>query len=86
MIPKNLSNITPKICLSKSLFKNFLILFNINKLIKKIIGIAITAGFLTLCLSNFVPTVYFGLFTSLAMIFAMIGVLITLPSILKYQK
>ena len=48
--------------------------------------IIITAGFLTLCLSNFVPTVYFGLFTSLAMIFAMIGVLITLPSILKYQK
>ena len=51
-----------------------------------ITSIAITAGFLTLCLSNFVPTVYFGLFTSLAMIFAMIGVLITLPSILKYQK
>ena len=48
--------------------------------------ITITAGFLTLCLSNFVPTVYFGLFTSLAMIFAMIGVLITLPSIMKYQK
>ncbi len=48
--------------------------------------IAITAGFLTLCVSNFVPTVYFGLFTSLAMIFAMIGVLITLPSILKFQK
>ena len=51
-----------------------------------ITSISITAGFLTLCLSNFVPTVYFGLFTSLAMIFAMIGVLITLPSILKYQK
>ena len=51
-----------------------------------ITSIAITAGFLTLCLSNFVPTVYFGLFTSLAMIFAMIGVLITLPSILNYQK
>ncbi len=51
-----------------------------------ITSIAITAGFLTLCLSNFIPTVYFGLFTSLAMIFAMIGVLITLPSILKYQK
>ncbi len=51
-----------------------------------ITSIAITSGFLTLCLSNFVPTVYFGLFTSLAMIFAMIGVLITLPSILKYQK
>ncbi len=51
-----------------------------------ITSIAITAGFLTLCLSNFVPTIYFGLFTSLAMIFAMIGVLITLPSIFKYQK
>ena len=51
-----------------------------------ITSIAITAGFLTLCLSNFVPTVYFGLFTSLAMIFAMIGVLITLPSILRFQK
>ncbi len=50
-----------------------------------ITSISITAGFLTLCLSNFIPTVYFGLFTSLAMIFAMIGVLITLPSILKYQ-
>ena len=51
-----------------------------------ITSIAITAGFLTLCLSNFVPTVYFGLFTSLAMIFAMIGVLITLPSILYFFK
>ncbi len=51
-----------------------------------ITSIAITAGFLTLCLSNFVPTVYFGLFTSLAMIFAMIGVLITLPSIFKYLR
>ncbi len=69
---------------------------NYNEMIEKthltvgnavlITSIAITAGFLTLCLSNFVPTVYFGLFTSLAMIFAMIGVLITLPSILKYQK
>ena len=51
-----------------------------------ITSIAITAGFLTLCLSSFVPTVYFGLFTSFAMIFAMIGVLITLPSILYYLK
>ena len=46
----------------------------------------ISLGFLVLCFSNFVPTIIFGLFTSLAMIFAMIGVLITLPSILKYQK
>ena len=41
-IPKNLSKIIPKICLSKSLFKNFLNLFKINKLNKKIKGIDIT--------------------------------------------
>ena len=51
-----------------------------------ITSIAISLGFLTLCFSNFVPTVIFGLFTSLAMIFAMIGVLITLPSILNYLR
>ena len=33
-----------------------------------ITSIAISLGFLTLCFSNFVPTVIFGLFTSLAMI------------------
>ena len=37
----NLSKIIPKIFVSKSLFKNFLIFFNISKLIKKIIGIEI---------------------------------------------
>ncbi len=51
-----------------------------------ITSLAISLGFLTLCFSNFVPTIIFGLFTSLAMIFAMIGVLITLPSILKYLR
>ncbi len=49
-------------------------------------SLAISLGFLTLCFSNFVPTIIFGLFTSLAMIFAMVGVLITLPSILYYIK
>ena len=49
-------------------------------------SIAISLGFLVLCFSNFIPTIRFGLFTSLAMIFAMIGVLITLPSILYYLK
>ena len=49
-------------------------------------SIAISLGFLVLCISNFVPTIIFGLFTSLAMIFAMIGVLLTLPSILKYLR
>ena len=49
-------------------------------------SLAISLGFLVLCFSNFVPTIIFGLFTSLAMIFAMIGVLITLPSILNYLR
>ncbi len=51
-----------------------------------ITSMAISLGFLVLCLSNFVPTIIFGLFTSLAMIFAMIGVLITLPSIMHYLR
>ena len=51
-----------------------------------ITSLAISLGFLTLCFSNFVPTIIFGLFTSLAMLFAMIGVLITLPSILYFFK
>ena len=49
-------------------------------------SITISLGFLILCFSNFIPTVIFGFFTSLAMIFAMIGVLITLPSILHYLR
>jgi len=46
-------------------------------------SLTIAFGFSVLGLSNFIPTILFGLFTSLAMIIAMIGVLITLPSILK---
>ena len=42
----------------------------------------ISFGFSVLCLSNFIPTILFGIFTALAMLIAMIGVLITLPSIL----
>ncbi len=42
----------------------------------------IALGFSVLSLSSFIPTVIFGLFTSMAMIFAMIGVLILLPSLL----
>ena len=51
-----------------------------------ITSITISFGFLVLCFSNFVPTIIFGVFTSLAMLFAMIGVLITLPSMLYYLK
>ena len=45
-------------------------------------SLTIAFGFSVLCLSNFVPTILFGLFTAIAMIIAMLGVLITLPAIL----
>ncbi len=51
-----------------------------------ITSFAISLGFIVLCFSNFIPTIIFGFFTSLAMIFALIGVLITLPSIINYTK
>ena len=43
-------------------------------------SLTIAFGFSVLCLSNFVPTILFGIFTATAMIIAMIGVLITLPA------
>ena len=49
-------------------------------------SLTIALGFSVLCLSNFVPTVLFGVFTSLAMIIAMLGVLILLPSLLFKKK
>ena len=49
-------------------------------------SITIAFGFSILCLSNFIPTILFGLFTALAMIIAMIGVLITLPAGLIRMK
>jgi len=45
-------------------------------------SITIALGFSILSLSSFIPTVIFGIFTSMAMIFAMIGVLVFLPSLL----
>ena len=39
-----------------------------------------------LSLSSFIPTVLFGIFTSLAMIFAMLGVMILIPSLLFFVK
>ena len=45
-------------------------------------SLTIAFGFSVLGLSNFIPTILFGLFTALAMIVAMFGVLITLPSTL----
>ena len=66
---------------------------NAIKLTHNTVGIAVLTtsvtiafGFSVLCLSNFVPTVFFGVFTALAMIFAMIGVLVVLPSIIYKIK
>tara|TARA_Y100001970_G_scaffold128175_1_gene158290 strand:- start:42756 stop:45158 length:2403 start_codon:yes stop_codon:yes gene_type:complete len=49
-------------------------------------SLTISFGFCVLALSNFIPTIFFGLFTALAMILAMFGVLITIPSIIKHFK
>ena len=45
-------------------------------------SLTIAFGFSVLLLSNFYPTIYFGIFTSIAMIVAMLGVMISLPVIL----
>ena len=40
-------------------------------------------GFSILVLSNFIPTIYFGIFTGIAMLLAMISVLTLLPALLQ---
>ncbi len=49
-------------------------------------SIIITAGFSILVLSNFIPTIYFGLLTGFAMIFAMVANLTLLPLLLVWIK
>ena len=49
-------------------------------------SITIVFGFSILVLSKFIPTIYFGLFTGLAMLLAMISVLTLLPSLLLIVK
>ena len=49
-------------------------------------SIIIAAGFSILMLSNFLPTIYFGLFTSFAMLFAMVANLTLLPLLLIRLK
>ena len=46
-------------------------------------SITIAFGFSVLILSNFIPTILFGVFTALAMIIAMLGVMITLPVLIN---
>ena len=49
-------------------------------------SITIVFGFSILVLSKFIPTIYFGIFTGLAMMLAMISVLTLLPSLLLVIK
>ncbi len=49
-------------------------------------SITIVFGFSILILSNFIPTIYFGLFTGLAMLLAMISVLTLLPKLILIFK
>ena len=49
-------------------------------------SITIVFGFSILVLSNFIPTIYFGIFTALAMLFAMISVLTLLPALIILIK
>ncbi len=76
--------------------EEFLRIKNYNKTLKichSTVGVAIlntsitiVFGFSILILSNFIPTIYFGIFTGLAMLLAMVSVLTLLPSlILKFE-
>ena len=49
-------------------------------------SITIVFGFSILVLSNFIPTIYFGIFTGIAMLLAMISVLTLLPALLLVFK
>ena len=49
-------------------------------------SITIVFGFSILVLSNFIPTIYFGIFTGIAMLLAMILVLTLLPSLIILIK
>ncbi len=49
-------------------------------------SITIVFGFSILIFSNFIPTIYFGIFTGIAMLLAMISVLTLLPTLILSNK
>ena len=49
-------------------------------------SITIILGFSILVLSNFIPTIYFGLFTALAMAIALLAALTLLPKLILFWK
>ncbi|MDA9663269.1 MMPL family transporter [Candidatus Pelagibacter sp.] len=49
-------------------------------------SVTIIFGFSILVFSNFIPTIYFGVFTGIAMLLAMVSVLTLLPSLILINK
>ena len=49
-------------------------------------SVTIVFGFSILILSNFIPTIYFGVFTGIAMLLAMLSVLTLLPKLILTIK
>ena len=49
-------------------------------------SLTIIVGFSILVFSNFFPTIYFGIFTALAMFIALVGSLTLLPILLQFKK
>ena len=49
-------------------------------------SITIVFGFSILILSNFIPTIYFGIFTGIAMLLAMLSVLTLLPKLILHLR
>ncbi len=49
-------------------------------------SVTIIVGFSILVFSNFFPTIYFGIFTALAMFIALVGSLTLLPILLQFKK
>jgi predicted RND superfamily exporter protein len=49
-------------------------------------SLTIIIGFSILCMSNFIPSIYFGLLTSLAMSIALIAALTLLPQLIVFFK
>tara|TARA_B100001121_G_scaffold245323_1_gene220176 strand:- start:386 stop:727 length:342 start_codon:yes stop_codon:yes gene_type:complete len=57
--------------------------FTVAKAIRNT-SVTIIAGFSILIFSNFYPTIYFGIFTAIAMLIALLGCLTLLPVLLNY--
>jgi hypothetical protein len=49
-------------------------------------SITVTLGFLVLALSNFIPSIYFGVFTAIAMLSALLANLTLLPKLILMVK